>query len=158
MTQTFQLLTLQCFVTLSLKLWKFLRSTEKGIVTIGSKERCAGCPTHYLQLLVLPFQAKCNFKCVHHDARCNFKCSITRCCCPIVSASGVHQRGGRGVEGQQQRLDFCQNRLDLEMAKPSTMPQYQVLLLLTSHELPEIIPHICHGRAEGVRVNFFWPV
>ena len=21
-----------------------------------------------------------------------------------------------------------------------------------------IIPHICHGRADGVRVNFFWPV
>ena len=20
------------------------------------------------------------------------------------------------------------------------------------------IPHICHGRADGVRVNFFWPV
>ena len=32
-------------------------------------------------------------------------------------------------------------------------PGYSSEILL----LP-IIPHICHGRADGVRVNFFWPV
>ena len=136
---TFQLLTLQCFATLFCKALEVFAFNRKSSCDNWVKREMCGCTTHYLQLLVLPFQAKCNFKCVHHNARCNFKCCITRCCCPIVSASGVHQRGGRGVEGQQQRLDFCQNRLDLEMAKPSTMPQYQVLLLLNSHELPEII-------------------
>ena len=28
---------------------------------------------------------------------------------------------------------------------------------ITSFQVPDI-PHICHGRTDDVRVNFFWPV
>ena len=41
---------------------------------------------------------------------------------------------------------------------PSHSNILQIRIVIEEVVIPVLIPDICHGRADGVRVNFFWPV